>query len=143
MSAISVVNLTKRPTPSWPFESYKKKILGAKYDLSLVFCTPAKARSLSLDYHHKDKPANVLSFPLSKTAGEIFIKLPAKDFPIEHLFIHALLHLKGWRHGSKMEQEEKRYLNLLENNGKSQINRRTGHRNNLDKVSRLRTTHQR
>ncbi|HRZ30309.1 MAG TPA: rRNA maturation RNAse YbeY [Candidatus Paceibacterota bacterium] len=113
MSNIAVANLTKRKVPDLPFVEYKEKILGQTYDLSLVFCGPAKARELSLVYRHKDKEANVLSFPLSETSGEIFIKLPTSDFSVPHLFIHGLLHLKGLSHGSKMESEERRYLKLF------------------------------
>lgn len=113
MPNITITNLTKRPTPRGPFNLYKEEILGPDYNLSLVFCAPAKARELSLVYRHKDKEANVLSFPLTKNSGEIFIKLPATDFPIPYLFIHALLHLKGLSHGSKMESEERKYLKLF------------------------------
>lgn len=110
---IAVINLTKRPAGSWPFDRLKDKILGANYELSLVFCSSVLARKLNNDRRGKNKVANVLSFPLNKNSGEIFIKLPAIDFSVGYLFIHALLHLKGFRHGSKMETEEKRFLSLL------------------------------
>ena len=112
MSKLAIVNLTKRPAPGWPFADYKEKILGSKYDLSLVFCGPALARRLNREQRGKDKVTNILSFPLTKSSGEIFIKLPASDFSVGHLFIHGLLHLKGFNHGSKMEVEEKRFLSL-------------------------------
>ena len=114
MSNFAVVNLTKRKVPDLPFVKYKEKILGKTYELSLVFCGPAKTKELNLVYRDKDKEANVLSFPLSKTSGEIFIKLPAIDFSAPHLFIHGLLHLKGLSHGSKMENEERKYLKLFD-----------------------------
>lgn len=107
---LAIVNLTKRPAPSGPFAEYKKKILGEKYDLSLVFCNGALTHKLNRERRNKDKVANVLSFPLTKLSGEIFIKIPAQDFSANHLFIHGLLHLKGFTHGSKMEAEEKRFL---------------------------------
>jgi ssRNA-specific RNase YbeY (16S rRNA maturation enzyme) len=113
MSNIAIANLTKRKVPDLPFSKYKEKILGKKYDLSLVFCGPAKARELSRTYRHKDKEANILSFPLTEDSGEIFIKLPASDFSVPHLFIHGLLHLKGLSHGSKMDSEERKYLKLF------------------------------
>lgn len=111
--SLSITNLTKRPAPSGPFAKYQKKILGDNYDLSLVFCDASLSRKLNKEKRHKDKIANVLSFPLSSQSGEIFIKLPAKDFSINHLFIHALLHLAGLKHGSKMEAEEKKFLSSL------------------------------
>lgn len=107
---LAIINLTKRPAPSGPFEKLKKEILGSKYDLSLVFCGQALAHKLNKERRNKDKIANILSFPLTKNSGEIFIKLPIKDFSINHLFIHGLLHLAGLTHGSKMETEEKRFL---------------------------------
>lgn len=140
MSATNVINLTKRSAPSGSFNKWKEEILGQGYELSLVFCTPKKSHELNLQYRHKDKEANVLSFPLTKQSGEIFIKLPIRDFTLEHLFIHALLHLKGLRHGSRMNTEEKKYLNLLiKNNGQPQTNSRTRHRNLVGETCRLRT----
>lgn len=67
----------------------------------------------------KDKSANVLSLPLSKNEGEIYIDLTEarkqaplykRDFKnfVTFLFIHALFHLKGLSHGSRMESEEKK-----------------------------------
>lgn len=136
---LAIANLTKRQVSDLFFAKYKKKILGAKYDLSLVFCGPALTRRLNKEKRGKDKVANILSFPLTKTAGEIFINLPADrqdsrangGFSIEHLFIHGLLHLAGQQHGSKMEAEEKRFLSSLKN-GQSQHHRRTGCRNRMD-----------
>jgi ssRNA-specific RNase YbeY (16S rRNA maturation enzyme) len=111
----AIVNLTKRQVPNLPFAELKKKILGAKYDLSLVFCSGALTHKLNRERRSKDKVANVLSFPLTKNSGEIFIKLPATDFSVGHLFIHGLLHLAGRDHSSKMEAEEKKFLSSLKN----------------------------
>ena len=99
------------------FEMIKQAILGRKYELSLVFITPKKIQSLNKIYRNINKPTDILSFPLSKTSGEIFIckseaKKMAKDFgrPYENflafLFIHGLVHLKGYDHGDKMEKVE-------------------------------------
>jgi len=139
MSNLAIANLTKRKVPDLPFAKYLEKVLGQKYELSLVFCGPALTHKLNIERRHKDKVSNVLSFPLSKNSGEIFIKLPATDFPVAQLFIHALLHLKGLTHGSKMETEERKYLALFDINGKSQHHRRVRHRDSLDQARRLRT----
>src|SRR5688572_6712573 len=99
----------------------KNKILGRDYELSLVFTNSRLSRKLNSTYRGKNKPTNVLSFPLSKKSGEIFIdqdtaKKEAKYFGmtysnfIKYLFIHGLLHLKGMRHGRKMEEAEKTLL---------------------------------
>lgn len=103
------------------FKRLKKKILGKNFELSLVFADNKLSRRLNRIYRKKNKPANVLSFPLSKKSGEIFIDLvtakleaPARSLSYEKyvtiLFIHGLLHLKGMRHGRKMERTEKKLL---------------------------------
>lgn len=87
-------------------------MLGENYELSLVFCSDALSRKLNRAYRGKDKAANVLSFPLSKTSGEIFINLARLgQFSATHLFIHGCLHLKGMEHGAKMMKLERKLLN--------------------------------
>ena len=75
------------------------------------------AQKLNKIYRDKDKPANVLSFALDKHLGEIFINLAKvkTDTQLALLLIHALLHLKDWRHSSKMESEERRILKKISN----------------------------
>ncbi len=97
-------------------EGIKNRVLGKKYELSLVFTKDTLMRRLNRTYRGLDKTSNVLAFPLSKTSGEIFINpLRAKPFSVTHLFIHALLHLKGMTHGDIMEQAEKKLLHGTSN----------------------------
>lgn len=114
----SVSNTTKGKHPRLPFGRIKEHVLGDAYELSLVFVGSARSRALNKKYRGKDRPTNVLSFPLDKRAGEIFIDLAiaAKEAPlygettrsfVALLFIHGLFHLKGFEHGSKMERKEK------------------------------------
>lgn len=95
----------------------KESILGKKYNLSLVFTTSSKMKKLNKTFRGKDNSTDILSFPISKTEGEIFISLnesakEAKKFGREKinfiyfLFIHGSTHLKGFSHGSKMEMLE-------------------------------------
>lgn len=113
----SITNKTKGKLPRLPFEEMKNEILGKKYEISLVFIGDTTSKKLNFEYRGKDKPANILSFPLSKNEGEIFINLnkakkDAKKFDstpskfIGFLFIHGLLHLKGYSHSSTMESME-------------------------------------
>ncbi len=118
---LSILNKTKgNPLASGlPFVDIKNTILGKKYDLSLVFIGSTLSRRLNKEYRGKDTPANVLSFPLSKESGEMFIDIreAAKQAPLfeaserkfmGQLFIHGLFHLKGFAHGSRMEKEEEK-----------------------------------
>lgn len=119
---ISVQNTTKQKVGKMAhFLSISDKILGKNYDLSMVFIGNKRSRTLNREYREKDYPTNVLSFPLDDEMGEIFINLDkikteAKDFEmkrdefITYLFIHGVLHLKGYDHGNEMEQLEETYL---------------------------------
>jgi probable rRNA maturation factor len=119
---LSVINKTnkKGKLPSLPFSDLKQDILGEKYELSIVFVTKKISQEFNKKYRKKNKPTNILSFPLSKTEGEIIIcpdivKTQLKDFEknfkemIGFLVIHGMLHLKGMEHGAKMERAEKKH----------------------------------
>lgn len=121
---VSIRNTTKGKLPRLPFVDIKNAILGEKYELSIVFCGNNLSRRLNRTYRGKDKPTNVLSFPLSKKTGEIVIDLTRskkeapqfnEKFPnfIGFLFIHGLLHLKGLDHGSTMESKEQRFRKMF------------------------------
>lgn len=114
---LNIKNTTKGKLPSLPFEDIKNHVLGKKYELSLVFIGDKLSQKLNRQYREKNKPTNILSFPLSETSGEIFINAKqaqreAKKFDrdfknfIAFLFIHGLVHLKGFEHSSKMEKQE-------------------------------------
>lgn len=106
------------------FEKIAAKILSNRYSLSIVFIGDKYSRRLNRTYRAKDYPTNVLAFPYSEKEGEIFINIPktlreAKKFsstPAQHLrylFVHGLLHLKGYDHGEEMERQEKKLLKIL------------------------------
>ncbi|MDQ5969257.1 MAG: putative rRNA maturation factor [Patescibacteria group bacterium] len=112
-----ITNKTKSTLPRVPFAKIKEEALGKDYSLSLVFIGKRKSATLNYSYREKNKPTNILSFPLDKKTGEIFITLEltreeAKKFERKHdnfiafLFIHGLMHLKGMEHGSRMEEAE-------------------------------------
>ena len=116
-SGIGVFNDTRQTVPRLPFAAIKNYVLGKNYGLSLAFVGEKTSRRLNRLYRGQEGPANVLSFALSKKSGEIIINLPrakkegslfgvSAGERMTHLFIHALLHLKGLSHGSKMEHEE-------------------------------------
>lgn len=111
--------LSKGKPPRLPFAEIKDVVLGKKYKLSIVFIGDSLSRTLNATYRNKNKPTNVLSFSLENNEGEIFINLKKarEESPlfkektnnfIGYLFIHGLLHLKGFDHGSRMEEMERK-----------------------------------
>jgi len=120
-SRLDITNTTKGRLPRLPFALFKYKILGEEYSLSLVFVSEAKSQALNKKHRGKDEPANILSFPLSKDEGEILISLektrkdaPSFNMPYRRflffIYLHGLLHLKGYSHSSKMEKKERQLL---------------------------------
>ena len=112
-----ITNKTRGMIPGISWLKMKDVVLGKDYSLSLVFIGETKSRKLNFSYRKVNKPTNVLSFPIDKKIGEIFItpsvvKKQTKLFErkydnlIAFLFIHGLLHLKGIEHGSTMERAE-------------------------------------
>jgi probable rRNA maturation factor len=113
----TITNKTKSTLPRVSFALIKDSALGKNYNLSLVFIGDKKSKELNLKYRGKNKPTNILSFPLDKNSGEIFITLSVarREAPrfdrkfdnfIAFLFIHGLMHLKGMDHSSTMERAE-------------------------------------
>lgn len=118
--SFSIHKTIKGTLPRVPFADIKECILGSPYELSLVFIGEKRSQNLNRDFRKKDKPTNILSFPLAKDAGEIFLNYPriqkeakAQGFSfnnyIGYLFIHGLLHLDGHDHGSTMDSAERRW----------------------------------
>ena len=128
------------------FTRIASAILPKNYELSVVFANDKLSRQLNKKYRGKNKPTNVLSFPLSKNSGEIFLnsKSIKKDAPkfglsskncATYMFIHALLHLKGHSHSDRMDAQVRRFLKMfkidlpnhlklhLQTNGKKNISR--------------------
>lgn len=114
----SLSNTTRSATPTIPFEDMKNAVLGKRYDLSLALISEAAARRITRQTKGKDKASDVLSFPLSPDSGEIVLCLgtaraeyrahgysDARTF-LAHLFIHGLLHLKGFAHSDTMDATE-------------------------------------
>lgn len=114
------ISKSARAFPTLPYEAMKNAVLGKGYELSLTFIGATRAQRLNKKHRNASYVPNVLSFPLSKVVGEIYIapcvaKREAKKFSltpkgyIGYLFIHGLLHLKGYPHGDTMEKAEKKY----------------------------------
>ena len=108
--------------------------------LSVSFVRDPKIRELNRTYRGKDKPTDVLSFPLyeageegdgetERLLGDIVISLDTArrqaaeydatlDREVQRLLIHGILHLLGHDHEepgerAEMEAEERRLANLI------------------------------
>lgn len=119
--SLEVTNTTRTPWDTGGFLRIASAILPSTYTLSVVLIGDTRARTLNTTYRNKHTASNVLSFPLSDTAGEVYINLACvrreahryELTPHGHasfLLIHACLHLVGYDHGSRMEGAEKKYL---------------------------------
>ena len=102
------------------FRILKNDILGKKYSLSIACVDETTSKRINKKYRNKNKPTNILSFALTKESGEIVlcpsaIKREAKNFGktfdefLNFLVIHGMLHLKGMKHSSTMEEAEEKY----------------------------------
>jgi len=121
------IRTTLRPAPFLkgagliPYDKIANAVLGKNYELSLVVCGDDLARRMNKEYRKKNYKPNVLSFPLSRSEGEIFLnvraaarearryKVPLRD-RLAFLFVHGCFHLKGLSHGRIMEAQEQRIL---------------------------------
>ncbi len=121
MSGVSTKNLTRRKrAPRFAYTEIAKHTLPG-WDISLVFVDSRKARALNKQLRGKIYTPNVLSYALSGQSGEIFICLSEAEKQasaynmdgrtfVLYLFIHGILHIKGWAHGVRMEQCEQNLL---------------------------------
>lgn len=131
---------------SWSEDFFKSIVesalvrLGAadkKSELGIQLVEPERSRELNNQYRHKDKPTDVLSFPLNERPadnelneygilplGDIVIclsvarhqaeesRVPLKE-ELARLVVHGLLHLFGYDH-ERSEADEKTMSNLEE-----------------------------
>ena len=103
-----------------PFERVTREVLPG-WEISLAFVDGKTAQSLNKKLRGKTYTPNVLSYALGNKSCEIIIcpseaKKQAADFSMNgkdfilYLFIHGVLHIKGWAHGARMEQWERKLL---------------------------------
>ena len=121
MASVSIKNFTRRRTvPRVLFSKIAKDVLPL-WDISLVFVGSTRALALNKKLRRKNYVSNVLSYIVGEKNGEIFICLQEaeKQAPLHgmnertfvlSLFIHGLLHIKGWAHGATMERCEQKLL---------------------------------
>ncbi len=124
MNIVAVRNLTRQLVPHVPFERVARVVL-PQWEISLVFVGTKRARDINIATREKAYIPNVLSYSIGEKTAEIIIcpvqaKKEEKKFALTNrsfvlfLFIHALLHLKGYRHGTTMEKYEHTLLARFE-----------------------------
>jgi probable rRNA maturation factor len=102
---------------------------GLPLAVTIVFDGDARVRLLNNEYRGKDKPTNVLSFPMLETEGGRFLlgdivlaretvqreaEEQGKSFAdhLIHLIVHGTLHLIGYDHMDNAEAEEMESLEI-------------------------------
>ncbi|MGE3770705.1 MAG: rRNA maturation RNase YbeY [Bdellovibrionales bacterium] len=108
-----------------------KKFAKVKTEVSVVFTTDTKIQKLNREWRSKDKPTNVLSFPLSPPVhfGDIVLAFQTirreaanenktLEQHVAHLLVHGMLHLLGYDHEKDadaliMMRKEKAILKTL------------------------------
>lgn len=136
---VVIINkLKKNPVPlkriKGLLEQLSRRYQVPRAEVVLTFVGRRAIRSLNQKYRHKDRPTDVLSFPLKERGpdgkfylGDIIIcpevarKQAIKQGhsllrEIEILTIHGFLHLLGFEHFRGIEEEEDRVRPLLLNN---------------------------
>jgi probable rRNA maturation factor len=152
MTDVSIKNFTRSSLGGSRavFSTMAASILPA-WNISLVFVGSKRARDLNKRLRGKTYTPNVLSYEVGKKSGEIFICLQEakKQAPLHSmsektfvffLFIHGLLHLKGWAHGVRMERCEQKLLAQFINSHVATYSNRNRHRHVPDKNGRGRGT---
>jgi len=125
MAGVSIKNLTRRRTASRAVFSKIANDVLPEWDISLVFVGATRAKDLNKKLRGKNYVPNVLSYIVGEKSGEIIIclseaKKQSLDFNLTpytftlYLFIHAVLHIKGWVHGANMDKCEQKLLKRYE-----------------------------
>lgn len=140
MSGVSVQNLTRRASvPRFAYGTVARAVLPG-WDISLVFVGEARAKALNQKLRRKSYTPNVLSYAAGAKSGEVIIcpavaerqapryKLSTANYVL-YLFIHALLHLKGWAHGGTMEKREHKLLARFAKGAANSLPNETKNRN--------------
>jgi probable rRNA maturation factor len=99
--------------------------------MAVVFVGTRRMRTLNRTFRKKDRPTDVLSFPVGTKGpdgkyylGDIVISVPVAarqakvmghglDREIETLLVHGFLHLVGRHHGASISLEERKVRKVL------------------------------
>ena len=134
MKPVLLNNSTQNKCPSIEqFNTWVNTVIdyhGCFFQVSIEIVDKATSQQLNRDYRHKDKPTNVLSFPLDlpdyveeDLIGDLAIctdvlldeaikQKKSIDDHWAHLAIHGTLHLLGFDHKDDQEAEEMESLEI-------------------------------
>ncbi|MCE9540966.1 rRNA maturation RNase YbeY [Candidatus Kaiserbacteria bacterium] len=118
---VDITRTVRGSIPRLPFEDMARHVLGTTYELSLVICGDKLAQRINSEYRKKTYYPNVLSFPLAKNEGEMFLNIRKAEREAHSLgvsvrertallYVHGLWHLKGHDHSDTMEKRERETL---------------------------------
>ena len=93
-----------------------------EYEISLLITDDETIRKYNKEYRNKDRATDVLSFPMEDDIilGDVAISFETAkrqseeaeiniDREVAFLFIHGLLHLLGYDHETRQEDEEEMF----------------------------------
>lgn len=120
-----MVNRSRRSLPRLPYRKAAEHLLGKHYDLEVIVLQSSSMKAINKTYRGKETTTNVLSFALERGAGQLLLDpaVIAKEAvtlgmsPKAHLwnvYLHSLLHIKGFRHGARMERALKQLSRFCE-----------------------------
>ncbi len=114
-----VVRETRRRVPAVPWlrlftAVQRRQHAASSTSIALVLATPKRMAFLNRAYHGGQGPTDVLAFPAAvppdtRGSGDVVLcpevigrGVPARTFAqlLAHRFVHALLHLHGYQHGT-------------------------------------------
>lgn len=133
------MELDEEPPSSQQFRSWAELALQkpGDYQLAIRIVDEQESRHLNAEYRGKDKPTNVLSFPMDmpeqldvQLLGDLVICAPVVEQEARqqhkpvlshwaHMVIHGMLHLQGFDHETDAEADimESREIQLLQQLG--------------------------
>ena len=122
-ASLDIKQTIRGSVPRIQFEEIARAVLGPQYELSVVVCGDCLARRINRETRKKTYAPNVLSFPLEKNSGEIFLNLrkaerEARAIGVSTrerfalLFVHGLYHLKGLDHENESATKKMEALEM-------------------------------
>lgn len=122
--SVAVQRAVRGAPPSARLRAWARAAAPPGAALTLRVVGAAEGRVLNRAFRQRDTPTNVLAFSYSRTHGDVVLCHPVircearaqgKTLAAHyaHLVVHGVLHLRGLRHGRRMERGEIAILRRL------------------------------